>query len=72
MYSLAASSTEDAARGADFLLDPHRLNVATSRARAVAVVVASPSLLATHARSPRAMRLANALCRYVELATPIT
>lgn len=72
IYSLAASSTEDAARGADFLLDPHRLNVATSRARAVAVVVASPSLLATHARSPRAMRLANALCRYVELATPIT
>jgi hypothetical protein len=35
----------------------------------VAVVVASPALLRVRARTPAQMRLANALCRFVELAT---
>ena len=46
----------------------NRLNVATSRARCVAVVVASPELLRVRARSPEEMRLANALARFAELA----
>jgi hypothetical protein len=53
----------------DFLYSRNRLNVATSRARCVAVVVASPDLLRARARTPNQMRLANALCRFVELAT---
>jgi superfamily I DNA and/or RNA helicase len=65
---MAASSAEDAPRGMDFLLDTHRLNVAVSRARAVAIVVASPELLRVAARTPEQMRLANALCRLVEVA----
>jgi uncharacterized protein len=52
----------------DFLYDTHRLNVAVSRARAVAIVVASPELLRVAAKSPEQMRLANALCRFVEVA----
>ena len=32
IYSMAASSAEDAPRGMDFLYDLHRLNVAVSRA----------------------------------------
>ncbi len=68
IYSMAASSPEDAPRGMGFLYSRHRLNVATSRARCVAVVVASPALLRVRARTPEQMRLANALCRFVELA----
>ena len=52
----------------DFLYSRNRLNVATSRARCVAVVVASPDLLRVRARTPEQMRLANAFCRFAELA----
>nr|MDQ2933727.1 TM0106 family RecB-like putative nuclease [Chloroflexota bacterium] len=65
IYSMATSSPENAPRGMDFLYSRHRLNVATSRARCVAVVVASPALLSVRARTPEQMRLANALCRFV-------
>jgi uncharacterized protein len=68
IYTMAASSAEDAPRGLDFLYDRHRLNVAVSRARAVAIVVASPALLRVRARTPEQMRLANALARLVEVA----
>ena len=67
IYSMAASSGEEAPRGMDFLYSRHRLNVATSRARCVAVVAASPDLLRVRARTPRQMRLANAFCRFVEV-----
>jgi predicted RecB family nuclease len=63
IYSMATSSAEDAPRGMEFLFDLHRLNVATSRARAVAFVVASPDLARVFCRTPRQMVLANALCR---------
>ena len=53
----------------EFLYSRNRLNVATSRARCVAVVVASPDLWRVRARTPAQMRLANAFCRFVELAT---
>ena len=46
LYSMTTSSPELAPRGMDFLYSRNRLNVATSRARCVAVVVASPDLLA--------------------------
>ena len=69
IYSMTSSSPEDAPRGMDFLYSRNRLNVATSRARCVAVVVASPALLRVRARTPKQMRLANALCQFVELAT---
>src|SRR5690606_10286749 len=69
IYSMTSSSPEDAPRGMSFLYSRHRLNVATSRARRVAVVVAEPTLLRVRARTPEQMRLANALCRFVEIAT---
>jgi uncharacterized protein len=68
IYSMAASSGEEAPRGMDFLYSGHRLNVATSRARCVAIVVASPDLPRVSARTVTQMRLANALCRFVEIA----
>ena len=69
VYSMTTSAPELAPRGMDFLYSRNRLNVATSRARCVAVVVASPALLQARARTPAQMRLANALCRFVELAS---
>ena len=69
LYSLTTSSPELAPRGMDFLYSRHRLNVATSRARGVAIVVAAPDLLRVRARTPEQMRLANAFCRFAEMAT---
>jgi len=63
IYSMATSSADEAPRGLDFLYDGHRLNVATSRARAMAIIVASPDLIRVPCRTPHQMTLANALCR---------
>ncbi|HEV2398778.1 MAG TPA: TM0106 family RecB-like putative nuclease [Candidatus Sulfotelmatobacter sp.] len=68
IYSMTTSSPEDAPRGMEFLYSLNRLNVATSRAQAMVIVVASPRLLEPECHTPRQMQLANALCRYVELA----
>src|SRR2546425_418110 len=68
IYSLTTSSPEDAPHGMEFLYSLNRLNVATSRARAIVILVDSPRLLEPECRTPRQMKLANALCRYVELA----
>jgi uncharacterized protein len=67
-YSMATSRPEDAPRGMEFLYSLNRLNVATSRARCAAILVASPRLFEPECRTPRQMRLANALCRYREVA----
>ncbi len=68
IYSMATSSADEAPRGMEFLYSLNRLNVATSRARCLAVVVASPDLIRVRCRTPRQMRLANALARLVEVA----
>jgi hypothetical protein len=46
----------------------NRLNVAVSRAKCLAYVVASPKLLEVGCRSIEQMRIANALCLFVEVA----
>ena len=70
VYSMATSSADDAPRGMEFLYSLNRLNVATSRARCVAAVVASPALLTPDCRTPEQMRLANPFCRFLEMAHP--
>jgi uncharacterized protein len=69
VYSMAASSAEDVPRGLEFLFSPNRLNVALSRAQGLAVLVCSPALLRPPCRTVEQVRLANALCRLVELAS---
>src|SRR6185312_9184656 len=71
IYSMATSTPEDAPRGMEFLYSLNRLNVATSRAQCACVLVASPRLFEPECRTPRQMQLANALCRYVEMAQPV-
>jgi uncharacterized protein len=67
-YSLASSSGEDIPRSLEFLFSRNRLNVAISRARCLSLLVASPRLLEVDARTIEHIRLANALCRFVEIA----
>ena len=67
-YSMTTSTPEDAPRGMEFLYSLNRLNVAISRARCVAVLVASPALFQVECKTPRQIELANAFCRYLELA----
>ena len=68
IYSMATSSADDASRGLEFLYDHRRLNVATSRAKAMAIIVASPRLVQASCRTPRQMLLVNTLCRAWESA----
>jgi uncharacterized protein len=68
IYSLTTSSYTDAPRGMEFLYSLNRLNVATSRAKCLCILVASPSVFEAQCRTPRQMQLANAFCRYLEMA----
>ncbi|MPZ21143.1 MAG: hypothetical protein GEV06_25080 [Luteitalea sp.] len=72
IYSMATSSPEDAPRGLEFVYSLNRLNVASSRARCAVFIVANPRLFAPDCKTPRQIALANALCRYRELAAVVT
>ena len=69
IYSMTTSSYADAPRGMEFLYSLNRLNVATSRAKCLSILVASLSVFEAKCRTPRQMQLANAFCRYLELAS---
>jgi hypothetical protein len=71
IYSMTSSTPEDAPRGMGFLYSPNRLNVATSRARCICILVASQHLLEPECHTIDQMRWANALCRFVEMAKTV-
>ncbi len=71
IYSMASTTAALAPRGVSFLYDLHRLNVAISRARAMAVVVGSPMLLDAAVHTPEELRAVNALCRFVDEAKTV-
>ena len=71
VYSMTTSTHADAPRGMEFLYSSKRLNVATSRAKCICIIVGSPALFEAECRTPRQMHLANAFCRYLELAQTI-
>lgn len=62
LVSMATSGAKDMPRDAAFLLSRNRFNVAISRARCLAVLIASPGLLDLVAQSVEEMRLANVFC----------
>ena len=72
IYSLATSSHADAPRGMEFLYSLNRLNVATSRAKCASILIGSPQIFEAECRTPRQIQLANAFCRYFEMAKVIT
>ncbi|MGH2992230.1 MAG: DEAD/DEAH box helicase, partial [Solirubrobacterales bacterium] len=69
LFSMATSSGDDLPRNLGFLFSRNRLNVAISRARCLAAIVASPRLLDVSCGSIEEIRLVNALCRLVEVAS---
>jgi uncharacterized protein len=71
LYSMTSTSADDAPRGIEFLYDLNRLNVAVSRAQAIAVVVMSEHLLDASVRTTEQLRRVNAVCRLVESAVRI-
>ena len=68
IVSLTTSAPDDAPRGMTFLYSANRLNVATSRAKGLCILVGSAKLFEPDCKTPEQMRLANAFCRYLELA----
>lgn len=70
IYSMAASTPDLASHGGEFLYSVNRLNVAISRARALAILVASPGLLQARPSDPDQVKLVNALCLLVSHAEP--
>ena len=68
IYSMTTSSHADAPHGMEFLYSLNRLNVATSRAKCLTIIVGSPQVFEAECRTPRQIQLANAFCRYLELA----
>ncbi|MCB9925601.1 MAG: TM0106 family RecB-like putative nuclease [Planctomycetaceae bacterium] len=71
IYSATSSSVEDAPRGMTFLYSPNRMNVATSRARCLVILVGSPELFHPECATPEQIRLANGFCRFAEMATRV-
>lgn len=62
LISMTSSSEDCLPRNIEFLYDRNRLNVAVSRARCLAVVLASPDLLHIGCRTPEQIELVNTLC----------
>jgi uncharacterized protein len=62
LVSMTTSSGQYLPRDIEFLYSKNRLNVAVSRARCLAVVVASPRLLDVDCKTPEQMALVNTLC----------
>ena len=63
---MTASSADEVPRGLDFLLSRNRINVAVSRARALALVFCSPRLREIKCETVEQIRLVNVLCALPE------
>jgi superfamily I DNA and/or RNA helicase len=68
---MTTSTHADAPRGMGFPYSLNRLNVATLRAKALSILMCSPALFEPERKKPDQKQMANAFCRYLELATEL-
>jgi uncharacterized protein len=68
IISMATSSGEYLPRNIEFLYSKNRFNVAVSRARSLAILVASAKLLEVSCTTPEQMALVNTLCWFAAAA----
>lgn len=73
IVSMTTSSEQDLPRNIAFLYSKNRLNVAVSRAKCLAIVIANPALMAIKCQTPEQMALVNTLCWVAEagLSSPV-
>lgn len=69
IVSMATSNEDYLPRDIGFLYSKNRLNVAISRAKSLACVVASPALTAIRCKTPEEMSLVNTLCKVVKIGS---
>ena len=62
LVSMATSGADELPRDIEFLFSRNRLNVAVSRARSLAVILASPGLLEIPCETAEQLSLVNTLC----------
>lgn len=62
LVSMTTSNADELPRDMEFLYSKNRLNVAISRARTLAIVIANPELLEIPCSNADQMRLVNTLC----------
>ena len=67
IVSMTTSSEHDLPRHIEFLYSKNRLNVAISRAKCLAIVIANPALMAIKCQTPEQMELVNTLCWVAEV-----
>ncbi len=68
ILSLCSSFGEYGSRGLGFILDQNRINVAVSRAKCLAIVVADPRIANTSPNSLADMKLLNLYCKLLPFA----
>ena len=70
IVSMTTSSEQDLPRHLEFLYSKNRLNVAVSRAKCLAIVIANPALMTIKCHTPEQMAPVNTPCWVAEVGRP--
>lgn len=70
IVSMATSNEDTMPRNIEFLFSKNRLNVAISRAKTLAIMVASPQLTTIPCKTPHQLNLVNTMCWVTSMTKP--
>ena len=71
LISMTTSSEAELPRNIEFLYSKNRLNVAISRAKSLAILIANPALTSIRCTTPQQMALVNTLCWVAAIGKPL-